>query len=70
MSRAANAPNPVTLDTGSYPAANRTPFVIADDLFAAGTRKICALPGPRRSWRAPAPAPTAESAAASGSPSR
>ena len=42
MSRAANAPNPATLDTVSYPAANRTPLVTADDLFAAGTRKICA----------------------------
>jgi hypothetical protein len=42
MSRAANAPNPVILDTASYPAANRTRLVIADDLFAAGTRKICA----------------------------
>jgi hypothetical protein len=42
MSRAANPPNPITLDTASYPAANRTPLVTADDLFAAGTRKICA----------------------------
>jgi hypothetical protein len=40
MSRAANAPN--TLDTASYPAANRTPLVTADDLFASGTCKVCA----------------------------
>ena len=40
MSRAANAPNPSTLDTGQLPAANRTRLVTADDLFAAGARKM------------------------------
>ena len=40
MSRAANAPNPITLDTASYPAINRTPLVIADDLFAPGTARF------------------------------
>ena len=35
MSRAANAPNPIPLDTASYPAADRTSPVTADDWFAA-----------------------------------
>jgi hypothetical protein len=37
MSRAANAPNPIPLDTASYPAADGTLLVTADDWFAACT---------------------------------
>ena len=40
MSRAAKAPNPIPLDTASYPAADGTPFVTADDWFAACTSAL------------------------------
>jgi hypothetical protein len=40
MSRAANAPNPIPLDTASYPAADGTPLVTADDWFAACTSAL------------------------------